>query len=61
MNYRPHDTRHTCISLLAEAKVEPTTTKKIVEHQGAMTLTERVYTHLDVNVLIDAVNKMYHP
>jgi integrase len=57
----PHCTRHTCISLLAEAKVDPTTIKKIVGHRGAMTLTEKVYTHLDVQVLVDAVNEMYLP
>lgn len=32
-----------------------------VGHQGAMSLPERVYTHLDVNILIDAVSKIYHP
>lgn len=57
----PHCCRHTCISLLAEAKVDPTTIKKIVGHAGAMSLTERVYTHLDPKVLIDAVNQMYLP
>lgn len=31
---------------------------KIVGHSGAMTLTERVYKHLDVRILIDAVNKI---
>ena len=60
MTYRPQSTRHTCITLLAEAHVEQTTIKKIVGHQGAMTLTERIYTHLDVNTLIEAVNQMYH-
>ena len=35
-----------------------TTIKKIVGHSGAMTLTERVYTHLDIQVLIDAINKI---
>ena len=35
-----------------------TTIKKIVGHSGAMTLTERVYTHLDVQILINAVNKI---
>ena len=59
--YTPHCTRHTCISLLAEAKVEPTTIKKIVGHRGAMSLTEKVYTHLDISILIEAVNKMYVP
>lgn len=61
MTYRPHMARHTFITLMAEARVDQTTIKKIVGHQGAMSLTERVYTHLDVNVLIDAVNKIYHP
>ena len=49
--YTPHCTRHTCISLLAEARVDQTSIKKIVGHAGAMTLTERVYTHLDIGVL----------
>lgn len=56
MEHRPHDTRHTCISLLAEAHVDQTIIKKIVGHAGAMTLTERVYTHLDIQALIDAIN-----
>ena len=54
----PHCCRHTCISMLAEAKVDQTTIKKIVGHSGAMTLTEKVYTHLDVKELIDAINKI---
>ena len=53
-----HCCRHTCISMLAEAKVDQTTIKKIVGHAGAMTLTEKVYTHLDVKELIDAINKI---
>ena len=40
----PHCCRHTCISLLAEAKVSPTYQKMIVGHKGAMSLTEKVYT-----------------
>ena len=56
LNPRPHDTRHTCISLLAAAKVYPTTIKKIVGHSGAQTLTEKVYTHLDIKELLDAIN-----
>lgn len=61
MKQTPHCCRHTCISLMAEAKVDPTTIKKIVGHAGAMSLTERVYTHLDPQVLVDAVNMMYVP
>lgn len=59
--YTPHCTPHTCISLLTEAEVPPTIIKKIVGHRGAMTLTEKTYTHLDTQILVDAVNKMYLP
>ena len=58
MKHQPHDTRHTCISMLTEAHVEPTMIKKIVGHSGAMTLTERVYTHLDIEVLVAEINKI---
>ena len=57
-NHTPHDTRHTCISKLTEAHVDQTMIKKIVGHAGAMTLTERVYTHLDVEILVEAINKI---
>ena len=43
--------------MLSEAGVQDTTIKKIVGHSGAMSLTEKVYTHLDVQILIDAINK----
>lgn len=33
----------------------------IVEHKGAMTMTEKVYTHIDMKILIDTVNQMYYP
>ena len=36
---------------------QDTTIKKIVGHSGAMSLTEKVYTHLDVQILVDAINK----
>ena len=57
----PHCCRHTFISLLAEAKVSPTYTKMIAGHKGAMTMTEKVYTHIDMQYLIDAVNSIYYP
>ena len=57
-DHKPHDTRHTCISMLTESYVEQTMIKKIVGHSGAMTLTERVYTHLDIETLVEAINKI---
>lgn len=57
-DHTPHDTRHTCISKLTEAHVDQTMIKKIVGHSGAMSLTERVYTHLDIETLVEAINKI---
>ena len=47
-SHKPHDTRHTCISMMTEKEVSPTLVKKIVGHSGAMSLTEKVYTHVNV-------------
>ncbi|MCM1106303.1 MAG: tyrosine-type recombinase/integrase [Blautia sp.] len=56
MDCTPHCCRHSCISMLADAHVDQTTIKKIVGHSGAMSLTERVYTHIDIRELINAIN-----
>lgn len=56
MTHFPHDARHTTISMLAEHNVNPTIIKQIVGHSGAMSLTERVYTHFDLRPLLDAIN-----
>lgn len=58
MEHLPHDTRHTTVSLLAKAEVNQTIIKRIVGHAGAMSLTERVYTHFEIQQLIDAINKI---
>lgn len=57
-SHKPHDTRHTCISMLTEKEVSPTLIKKIVGHSGAMSLTEKVYTHVNVQELLDSINKI---
>ena len=54
----PHCTRHTTISMLADKHVLQTIIKKIVGHKGAMDITERVYTHIDIKVLVDAINQI---
>lgn len=58
MKHTPHDTGHTCISLLTKTNVNPTTIKKIVGHKGAMSITESVYTHMDYQTLLDTINKI---
>lgn len=57
MKHRPHDTRHTCISMLAVAGISDKVIKKIVGHKG-QGVTETVYTHFEVSELIDAINKI---
>ena len=54
-SHRPHDTRHTCISLLTTAKVDDKIIKKIVGHKG-QSVTETVYTHFEIQQLIDAID-----
>lgn len=57
MQHRPHDTRHTCISLLTVAGVQDKVIKKIVGHKG-QSVTEIVYTHFEIQELIEAINKI---
>lgn len=53
--HRPHDTRHTCISLLTAVGVNDKIIKKIVGHKG-QSVTETVYTHFDIQQLINAID-----
>lgn len=55
--HRPHDTRHTCISLLTEKKVDERFIKKIVGHKG-QGVTETVYTHIELPTKLEAINKI---
>lgn len=55
--HRPHDTRHTFISRLADLGVDERITKAIVGHAGSG-VTETVYTHMDLQPLLDAVNRL---
>ena len=61
LDQTPHCCRYTCISLMTDAKVSPTYIKLIVGHKGAMNVTEEVYTHIDMNYLLEAVNSIYYP
>lgn len=55
MKHHPHDTRHTCVSLLTEAKVDERIIKKIVGHKG-QGVTQIVYTHVDLPYKLEAIN-----
>lgn len=55
-NRRPHDTRHTFISLLAEQNTDERLIKQIVGHAGSGITAK--YTHLSLESMLDAVNNL---
>lgn len=57
LDHRPHDTRHTCVSMLTQAGIDDKIIKKIVGHKG-QTVTEIVYTHFEFQKLLEAINKI---
>lgn len=56
-SHRPHDTRHTCITLLTAAGVDERIIKQIVGHKG-QGVTQVVYTHLQLPEKLEAINKI---
>ena len=55
--YTPHATRHTFNSLLADLEIYPSTRSRLMGHASG-NVTETVYTHLDMSVLLKAVNEL---
>ena len=55
--HRPHDTRHTCVSMLTETGADPRIIRQIVGHKG-QGVTEAVYTHVDLPAKLEAINKI---
>lgn len=55
--HRPHDTRHTFISMCTDKNIDPRVIKQIVGHSGG-NVTEAVYTHISLKTLLDAVNRL---
>ena len=52
-----HETRYTCISKLEDAEIYQAKINRIVGHTGK-TVAENVYTQLDIQGLIEAINKI---
>lgn len=53
----PHDTRHTCATLLYNEKVDSYIVKRILGHIES-DITDKVYTHLSDALLLDAIDKI---
>ena len=57
LDHDPHDARHTCASLLAEAGVDERIVRAILGH-SSNEVTERVYTHISLEKKLDAINRI---
>ena len=57
MDHTFHETRHTFISMMADLGIDERITKSIVGHAGG-SITETVYTHISLQPMLDAVNKL---
>lgn len=55
--HKPHDTRHTCISMMTAEKIDERFIQKIVGHKG-QNVTQQVYTHLEIEELIQEIDKI---
>ena len=57
MNHKPHDTRHTFITMAKHSKMDEYILKLIVGHK-IQDITENVYTHRKQNELVKAIKKL---
>lgn len=55
-NHKPHDTRHTFVSLMTEAGVDKRILRAIVGHKPKDVTDE--YTHISLETMLEAVNKI---
>ena len=55
---KPHDTRHTFITLCSDYNISEIIVKNIVGHATSNNITQGVYTHKTIEQYIDAVNKL---
>ncbi len=56
-DHLPHDCRHTCATLLANANIDKKTIQLILGHSSG-DVTERVYIHKTIEQLITAINSI---
>jgi len=57
----PHNARKTCSSLLKRFNADMTYQKLILGHEGALSLTEKIYTNVDVEKLVETINLIPEP
>lgn len=57
-NHRPHDTRHTFVTMASNYGMDNKILKMIVGHSMGNDTTQAVYTHKNIEQLINAVNML---
>lgn len=56
--HRPHDGRHTFITLASNYCIDEVTVKRIVGHARGRNITQAIYTHKTQEQLLEAVNSL---
>lgn len=56
--HTPHDCRHTFVTLLSNAHADEICIKRLVGHSSGNDVTEKVYTHKDIEQLRLAIEKI---
>ena len=56
--HKPHDTRHTCATMMELAQIELSHRKKILGHKSN-DITLDLYTHQVIKILCDDINKIH--
>ena len=56
--HTPHDCRHTFVTLLNNAEANEICIKKLVGHSFGNDITEKIYTHKDIEQLRNAIEKI---
>lgn len=55
-DFTPHVTRHTFASACRKQGIDPLVTKRLMGHAKNNDVTEDVYTHVDLDMLVKAIN-----
>lgn len=56
-SHLPHDTRHTCATLLEQAGI-PLHHQKLILGHAIQDVTQGIYTHVDPSALVEDINKL---
>ena len=56
--HTPHDCRHTFATLLNNAGANPVSVKRLLGHSSGGDITEKIYTHKDIEQLRIAIEKI---